>query len=191
MSFNPAAPVPAPVMKKARPVSSLKPVALAAVVKTAAEAEPTDEGLVASTVNKVENIEVPPAADVGILVFELTERISTVTCPELEGVYKLALTPRIFHGRGILKCVAGVVDTPTAPVSLVNAMHISKGKLDTLEAPTVIAATDEIFCAKELLNTTKAPLIFVSCVATPKDTGPGEVVPKLEDAGSLLLRIKL
>jgi hypothetical protein len=100
---------------------------------------------------------VPPALLVGIAVSEETERISTVTLPELLGVYKYPRTPLIIHGYGILNHAAGVVLTETGPFSEVNAITAVIGNPVTRGIVVVI---DETFGAT-FLKLTVPPLIFV------------------------------
>jgi hypothetical protein len=87
----------------ANPLSSLRPVALTVVFITAAVADPTELILVESIDKSVVNILVPPATLVGIDAPDATLLISMLTDPEVEGVYRFALTPSIRHCRGILK----------------------------------------------------------------------------------------
>jgi hypothetical protein len=152
------------VTKNARPVSSASPTVPAAFVITAEAALPTELGLVASIVRAVVNILVPPPTPVGIAVPEATDRMSTVTLPELLGVYTYPRTPSIIHGYGILNHAAGVVLTEIAPVSALRAITAVIGNPFT---KAVVVVIEDTFGAK-LTKLSVPPRIFVVvCPSVP------------------------
>jgi hypothetical protein len=165
--LRPAAPVPAPVTKNARPVSSASPTVPAAFVSTAEAALDTELGLVASIVSAVVNILVPPETLVGIAVPEATERISTVILPELLGVYTYPRTPSINHGYGILNHAAGVVLTEIAPVSALNTITAVIGNPFTNEVVVVIEDTLGVKFTKFRIP---PRIVVVVCPSVPINT---------------------